>query len=250
MPAILGCRLLVSPSSHTQWREPLPGGWEQLLSLGSDVGEVWRAVLCQSLGVMVDRFGGRFPIATFHGRGPVDMLAHALGESEMCVRVADDPRGVRRVLDGLTQLWIDVARDVSARVPLYEGGQFHRYGLWAPGTVAAFAVDASNLFSPAQYRQVFLPFDRQIATAFDYVLIHTHSASAQHDEAWVTIPNAAIQVTEDPQARIAWPELLATCERIQASDRPLMVSPREEHYRQVRAHLAPEGLALRRSRRH
>ena len=245
MPAILGCRIRVFPSSNTHWREPLPGGWKQLRAIRADSGRAWRDVLREGLRQVVARFGGRYPIAALHARGPVDMLAHALGETEMCYRLADDPDGIREVLARLTALWIAVAEEVAAIVPSFAGGHFHLYGLWAPGSVAAFAMDASNILSPEQYHQSFLPFDRQIAASFDHVLIHTHSASAQHYASWLTIPHLAIQIADDPAVRIPWPELLVACRRIQEAGHPLMLLAQDGHYQKAVRHLVPAGLALR-----
>ena len=245
MPAILGCPMRVFPSSHTHWREPLPGGWDQLQSIDLDTGRAWRQVLVEGTRRLVQRFGGRYPISTLHFRGPVDMLAHALGDTEMCLRLADDPEGVRSALARMTSLWIDVARGVISIVPTYEGGYIHRYGLWAPGSVVGLAVDASNLLSPAQYCETFLPFDLEIASAFDHALIHTHSASAQHHEAWLTIPRLAVHIADDPAARISWPRLLAACRHIQEAGHPLILLAQQDHYREALGGLAPAGLMLR-----
>ena len=134
---------------------------------------------------------------------------------------------------------------VISIIPAYAGGYLHRYGLWAPGTVIGLAVDASNILSPEQYRETFLPFDREIANAFDYALIHTHSASAQHHDAWLSIPRIAIHVADDPAARISWPGLLEACHRIQASGHPLILLAQDDHYREAEDRLVPAGLMLR-----
>ncbi|MBC7234282.1 MAG: hypothetical protein H5T69_00455 [Chloroflexi bacterium] len=244
MPALLGCRLLrASPSSRHLRIEPLAGGWEALQKVELDVA--WHEALLEGMELLAARFGGRYPIAAWHERGPVDMLAQALGEGEMALRVTDDPAEVRRVPERLTGLWVEVGREVLDRLPPFAGGTFQRYGLWAPGRLVAFTTDASALLSPGLYRELFLPFDRQIAAAFDHVLIHTHSASAQHYAAWAEIPGAALHITDDPVAPVSWQELLRICARLQETGHPLLLQVQEKHMQDAWEQLSPRGLIVR-----
>jgi hypothetical protein len=245
LPAILGCRILFDEASGTHWREKLPGGWAELQTVNRRTGGAWREVLLEGTRQFVVCFGVRYPLAVLYERGSVDFLAHALGDQEMCFRLLDESAAVHEALDRLTDLWLAVAQEVEALVPRCAGGRFHPYGLWAPGGVIGFAVDAANILSPGLYREFFLPCDRRIAAAFDYCLVHTHSAAAQHYPAWVTIPNLAIQIADDPVVPIRWPALLAAAAEIQRAGRPLVfMAHSRERYGQALDALSPQGLTL------
>ncbi|MBN1400405.1 MAG: hypothetical protein JXA74_06190 [Anaerolineae bacterium] len=247
MIAILGCPVYVARRSGVQRWGRLPGGWEQLQSLDPDVGGVWRGALRQGVSQLValcGRDAARLPIATFHGRGPVDLLAQALGDEALALRVADDPASLSPVLEKLTALWIDLAREVLALVPPTAGGYLHRYGLWAPGTLAAIAVDAAGLLSPRSYAELFLPHDRRICAAFDHLLVHSHSGALTHARLWGNLPGAAIQIVEDAGDAAAWPALLDVARDLQARGHPLLLSLAEPHLASAQAELDPRGLAL------
>lgn len=126
----------------------------------------------------------------------------------------------------------------------FTGGQFNSYGLWAPGTTATFNVDAANILSPQLYREFFLPCDRHIAEAFDYPVIHTHSAAAQHIGSWLSIENLTIQIVDDPVSRFSWEELLTKCRQVQERGRPLILLLLEEHVDEALEELSPRGLQI------
>jgi hypothetical protein len=172
------------------------------------------------------------------------MLAQALGGKALALRIMDDPESLKPVLHKVTALWLAVARQVLDILPPVEAGHFHRYGLWAPGTFAAMTVDAAALFSVATYRRVFMPYDRMIADSLDHLLIHSHSGATRHWVNWDDLPDAGIQVLEDPGALPSWPQRIATWRALQGHGHPLLLSLREDHLDAVRTELSPRGLAL------
>lgn len=245
MPAILGCNILVYPGSRTFWRQPLTGGWEQAREINLSTRSEWRDILIEHTQHIVTRFANRYPIAAPYLRGPVDLLSNVLGDAEMCFRLIDQPDESIQILENITNLWIDIVQELDSIIPRFAGGSFHPYGIWASGGICGFAVDASNILSPGMYREFFLPCDRRIAQSFDHVLVHTHSASSQHHESWLTIHNLAIQIVDDPFVNISWPDLVTACRRIQQAGHPLMLMARDGHYQEVLEVLSATGLAIR-----
>jgi len=90
--------------------------------------------------------------ATGHVRGAADGLAALVGHERMCLRMMDDPDGARRALRACAGVSVTVAREMLRHVRPYRGGNFNRYGLWAPGPTVVYQEDASVVLSPRLYR--------------------------------------------------------------------------------------------------
>jgi hypothetical protein len=118
----------------------------------------------------------------------------------MCFSQYDHPSEFSAFLESVTARFLDIWRAQWGLVPPIEGGYVNPFGIWAPGTVVRTQCDASALLSPVQYREWYLPYDKRIAEAADFAVIHLHSGSLHTVESLLQLNKPqAIQVSLDPQ---------------------------------------------------
>ena len=169
--AIIGCPVRMVTGGA--WAEPFFEEKGDPADLQPDAR--WLGKLDEFVDFLVGRADGRYPVGQPLFRGPVDMMAAALGHERMCVALMEDPAWTDAFLGRCAEMFIEVARRRLAHTPAFEGGYLSAYGIWAPGTVVRTQLDNATLLSPEVYRERALPHDRRVIEAFDFPLIHVHS---------------------------------------------------------------------------
>ena len=176
MEGIIGCPVWVgdeSTWSEHPWKDLSPAD-----SLTLDPNNKVFQKLLEYTTALVRQSEGRWPVGQTHQRGPIDMVAALIGDSEFCYAIYDDPQSFQKALERCTDIWLAVAKAQFDLIPRWHGGYVLNHGgLWCPGTVTATQIDASALLSPAIYAKHVLPQDRRIFASVDYSSIHLHSGS-------------------------------------------------------------------------
>lgn len=250
MEAVLGCPIKVFVNTSTDWREPLPGGWDAVRQIQPGMGGPWRDALLDVVTRASRELGHKYPLGNPLIRAPIDCLAAMVGDEALCYLLFDEPDEIKRVADICADIWLELTASwLDVAVP-FAGGHFNQMGLWAPGTTNIFTVDASTLLSPAQYREIFLDRDARLAGGVEYPLIHVHAEACHQVEGWLGLPNLAIQIddghilVEDGWTfQKSWPELLAVYRKVQEAGHPLLLHLTAEHFAEARVTLDPRGLA-------
>lgn len=169
--AILGCPVQVVTGGP--WAEPFAADWTRPDELHPD--QRWLQRLDDFVDLLVERAEGDYPVVQPLMRGPIDMMAAALGHEPMCVALLQQPAQADAFLARCADIFVETARRRLDHTPPFAGGYLSSYGIWAPGNVVRTQVDNATMLSPAVYRQRVLPWDRRVIEAFDYSLIHLHS---------------------------------------------------------------------------
>jgi len=176
MEAIIGCPIRVGDEST--WSEHPWKDLSQANSLKLDPGHPVFLKLLEYTRALVKQAEGRWPVGQTHQRGPIDMVAALIGDSELCYAIYDDPGHFQLAMERCTDIWLAVAKAQFDLIPRWHGGYVVNHGaLWCPGTVTATQIDASALLSPSMYAQHVLPHDRRIFASVDFASIHLHSGS-------------------------------------------------------------------------
>ena len=209
--------------------------------------QAWFDLLMALVDLLAERRGGRHAITQTLMRGPTDLAEAVLGPELMCLSIYDHPRELRRFLEAVTDLFIDVLHAQLMRIPLVNGGYVNPFGIWSPGTVVRNQCDATAFLSPAHYKEWFLPNDMRIWQSVDYSIQHIHSKSLHTVEVLLgqELPHA-IQVTLDLQpAGPPLQEILPALQRIQAV-KPLILAGwmSQDELRLVYDELPADGLSL------
>jgi hypothetical protein len=250
MEAVLGCPIKVFGNTTTDWREQLPGGWDEVRQIRPGMGEAWRDALLHVVTRACRELGDQYPLGNPLIRAPIDCLAAMVGDEALCYLVYDEPEELKRLAGICADIWLELTHAwLDVCVP-FAGGHFNQMGLWAPGTTNIFTVDASTLLSSALYRELFVSSDARLAGGVEYPLIHVHAEACHQVEGWLGVPNLAIQIddghilVEDGWTfQRPWEDVLGACRQAQEAGHPLVLFLTAEHFAEVLETLEPRGLA-------
>ena len=243
--AIIGCPIGIGIES--MWSEPCLDSPADLGSIGAWSDSPWLAKLLEITAALVDRFDPPVMVTQSLMRGPVDMLVALLGDERTVYALTDSPDLCHRLLQAATEAFIGIGHAQYDLVPRVEGGHCSWFGIWAPGTVIRTQCDASALVGPVWYEKHILPYDIQIAAAFDYSIIHLHSGFLHTVDAILKHPiPTAIQVAIDPGGFGPPPDSLIPVFRKILERKPLLIEGRltEREFDAISTELPGEGLFI------
>lgn len=176
MEAMIDCPIWVGDEST--WSEHPWKDLSKAETLKLDTSHRAYRKLIEYTAALVRQSEGRWAVGQTHQRGPIDMVAALIGDSELCYALMDEPEITVRAIELCTDIFIAVSKAQFDLIPRWKGGHIVNHGgLWCPGTVTATQIDASALLSPATYAKYVLPQDRRIFASVDYSSIHLHSGS-------------------------------------------------------------------------
>ena len=198
MEAILQCPIQVSLPSHSMWAEPLARPWSARTAR-LHLDRRWLNRLAEFTHYLVASSGGRYLVATTLMRGVSDMLNATMGDEAFCLALHDSPDTVHRLADSAVEIFLEAARTQTDYIGRFHGGTCTPFGIWAPGSSIRTQDDAAVLISPRHYARFILPRQERIASAFDYSVIHLHSANLHIVDLICDSSITAVQVTIDPQ---------------------------------------------------
>lgn len=192
--AIVGCPIRVVTGGP--WAEPFDQDWRSPGHVAPDQG--WLARLDDFVDFAAARAAGRQPVVQPLMRGPIDMMAAAVGHEAMCLALVEEPEACDAFLARCTEIFIETAQRRLDHTPTFAGGYACGYGIWAPGPEVRTQVDNASMLSPEVYARQVLPHDRQVMEAFPFTHIHLHSCCLHVVEALLQVEALkAIQVSID-----------------------------------------------------
>lgn len=222
--AIAGCRVTAHPGSL--WAEPALTSYKDRPAIQLDADNQWFRKLLEFTEVLVEFSDGRFPVALPQMRGPLDTLSALRTANQMCLDLIERPDEVRKILEELTDLWIEVADAVLEVIPPFFGGYSTRMKMWAPGEAITPQNDISTLISPQMYQTFVLPCDLRIIEHFPYHSYHVHSTEYRHLDTWAAIEGlTAIQLTLEQDVGGPPLDTMLTASRRVLARKPLLLVP-------------------------
>lgn len=245
--ALLGCPIRMGTGGV--WAEHFLDDWPDLKSLCEMQkprdDNPWLEKFREGTRMLVERANGRYPIVQPLMRGPVDMMASALGHDRMVLAFLDHPDGAQILLNHCTDLFIGLAETHLSLAPPFHGG-YTDYGIWAPGPIIRTQADNAVLLSPRLYRERFLPCYARIFRRFEYSVIHLHSGCLHIvDDLLEQEELNAIQVSIDFPGGPLAEEVLPVLERMHQK-KPLILTGAvtDRALRLLLDTLSPAGLCL------
>jgi hypothetical protein len=192
--AMIGCPVRVITGGV--WAAPFFEDWERIGDLIAD--DEWVGKLVEFMEFLTQRSQGRYPVGQPLFRGPIDMMAAALGHQEMCFAFVERPDEADEFLRVCADIFLQAAETRLSYTPAFHGGYLSGYGIWAPGKVLRTQMDNAVLLSPKIYGEQVLKHDRRVIEQFEYPLIHLHSGCLHIIDHLLDVePLKAIQVSVD-----------------------------------------------------
>ena len=205
----------------------------------------WLAIFRDATRLTCRHAAGSYPIDQPLMRGPLDMMASALGHERMVTSFFDNPQEAGALLDLCADIFINLVNVHFGLVPPFESG-YLSYGIWAPGPVVRTQLDNAVLLSPRLYRQHFLPRDRRVFAAFDRVVIHVHSGALHIAESLIEQPELdAVQVSLDFPGGPRVAEVMRILKIVNERKPLILTGPvTDSELSLLLENLDPDGLAL------
>jgi hypothetical protein len=227
------------------WAEPFFDDYDRLASVEITEDNPWVQKLWQLTDDIVERAGGRYPVAANEFMSPLSALVDLRGNTEFAFDLYDNPEGVKRGLNKFTELWCLMVQRQYERIPEWQGGypSAQRF-IWAPGRIAEFSEDPAFMISPHFHQEIVLPSHRQVVRQVEYAYIHLHSTQLHTLDQLLDMEDLpAIELTPDHGASI--PDLIPAMIKIQAR-KPLMVHAffTAEEMQMIVDRVPPQGLCL------
>ena len=249
MESLIGCAIYGSAFSCTA--KPVTGDIARFAAdfrLKDAFQSPWLKVMDEVVQTAVDASTGTMPVSQLHLRGTVDMLAACLGEESLCLALADNSSQLEKLIQDFTELYIEVALRGLAMRPRWNGGYVSGWGLFAPGTLLDYQVDATSIMRADLYDKFFRKYDASIMSRFDYSLTHVHSCGLHIIDALLTIDElSAIEMSIDAEAT-GWDpaRFIQYCHKIQSANKSVLVWGQlsQADLKEMLASLSPVGLAV------
>jgi len=227
MEAIVGCPVQAVENSF--YAEPCVESWEGFRGC-PDLGDSpWLRKLLELQRALLREMGDRYPVASSsHLRGPVDMMAAALGQTRLPLECYDNPGRVREMCSAYSSAFVEVARQQNRLTAEggFEGFTVNGYGIWTPRVCQYLQDDGMAFLSPDIYRRFVVADHRRIARAFDSVFYHVHPVSLFILDELLTFDNLRIlEINREPEAiGPSIRELLPAFRRTLACGKALLVN--------------------------
>ena len=203
---------------------PPQGTPEEWLNHPIDVSRnAWFQKLLEFTAVLTDFSGGRYPIGQPLLRGPADLLAAIVGDSESVMELLTGSNLYQAILDRSADHFIQLIQELHKVHPRFHDGQvIGYYNVWIPESGCRFQEDALALYSPALYRTSVRRCDEILARRWPYHVFHIHSTSHFHVDDIVGIPGIkCVEVDVDFESNV--PGLIPVFRKIQEAGKCLII---------------------------
>lgn len=249
MEAVIGCPVYASAFSCTAKpvvTDIMTSTVE--FSLETVLKSDWLKIMDEVLFRAIDVAEGRIAVRQLHLRGAIDMLAAYLGEEQLCLLFYDHPEIIEQLADNFADLYITIAKRGLKIRPPWNGGYVSGWGIFAPGPLVEYQIDASNMLSPPLYEKHLLKYDKRIISEFPYSLIHMHRCALHMLDAVLQIDKLkTVEISLDRET-IGWDKekILQSVKKIQDSGKAALIygELNENELAELKDQLNPRGLAI------
>jgi len=176
MEAMLGCPVEISGDSI--WGREREADWKDLEGLSLDENNPWFNKYLEFLEALVANAEGEYPISQPILRGISDLVGALRGNNQALIDTMEEPDRVKDLAARCTEALIQVTRKQYEIIqPYHEGYLIEQFCMWSPDIIVRLQEDLSAVYSPQTYCDLIQEFDREVASAFPYCLIHLHNSS-------------------------------------------------------------------------
>ena len=222
--ATCGCPVWYSLPRGSMSAEPLPGGWEEAKTVRVRRDNPWLQKLLDFHKALSELADGGYPVTVpTPMRGPIDLLASAVGTRTASFALIDRPQEAHDLLKRFTEIWIQVVGEQIAQLPRFVDGWVTAYGVWTEGTNAVTQCDLAIMISPQMYAEFLVPCDEVICASLATPIIHIHTGCIHLLDPILTVESfAAIEISIDPHGPDVH-QLIPHFQEVQRRGKPLFI---------------------------
>ncbi|MFZ2657979.1 MAG: hypothetical protein WAX69_23815 [Victivallales bacterium] len=241
-----GCPVYCSGSSI--WSKPLPGFLDSFADGAAlPLDRRWLSLYGKFLEMLLEHFGGRYPVSQPILRGPSDILSAIVSETDMIYSFTDRRETVNSLIRKCTDVFLDfLALHYRVSRPFEGGFVIGQYYIWTPGTCIRLQEDAASILSPAIYEESIAPEDERIASVCDYTLMHMHASALFAVDA--VLKNKRIQIIQlsKDDGNTTVDAMLPALRKIQHAGKALVLKGRltSADIEVISRNLDPNGLCI------
>ena len=223
LSAAAGCRLRIMPGNIL----PIDGNlsWTECHEAVDNIeNSEWYRKYLSFVSTLNKRSGGSYPVSYGTIVGPLDLAVKLRGHEQIVMDMIDEPDKCRGLLTRLNRAFLNVSKEVLARIRPFYGGYYDAvFCLWAPGTLVRLQEDAMAVLSPDLYIDFIKPLDVMAAGEFEYSIMHLHTNSRFVLEHILAIQGlTAIQLNHEPFS-VPLIEMVPYYQLIQKHKNPLVL---------------------------
>ncbi len=206
----------------------------------------WITKYGEFLDFLAENFTEQYPIGQSILRGPLDMVAAALGDENMLYLFFDQPRLMKKLLSVSTAVYLSFIETQNARLRSFADGYvIGQYYVWTPGTCLRHQEDAMAMLSPDLYKEFIHSHDCAIASAAEYSLFHLHSTGLHLIDFLLENDGIRIlQISKDEGVDLE--SILPSLQKVQEAEKCLILKGRlnREDLQIIRKCLDVRGLCI------
>lgn len=172
------------------WSNPYITDWNVVDTIRIDRSSRWHKLAMNQLALLrehKDKFLTLIP--DFHGVS--DALVSIRGGEALAFDLTDNPAHIERAGRQIGAAWLEAYNEAYDFISRYQAGSAIWFNMWHPGRCEAIQEDFADLLSPAQYRQFFMPHDREFSRHIDKGLFHLHNTMTRFQEVTLEMPEIA-----------------------------------------------------------
>lgn len=119
-----------------------------------------------------------------------------------------------------------MARRNLKRRPAWHGGYVSVWGVYAPGPLVDYQMDASGMISAALYREHLARFDELVLRAFPFSVLHLHASGLHLTDVVAGMEGVrCVEITLERETGKWDPRrVLEACLRLKAAGKPVLLS--------------------------
>jgi hypothetical protein len=245
LEAMLGCSVEISGESI--WAREQNADWGVLERLSLEENNPWLQKYLEFLDALVRNADGEYPVSQPILRGITDLIGALRGNTEALLDTIESPNRIKTLAAQCADAIIKVSQMQYEVLRQFHGGYLiEQFGIWAPGIIVRLQEDISAVYSPKIYCDLIQAFDRQIAAAFPYCLIHLHNSSLFLLDYFLEIEEIDVFQINRDLVGMRTEEMIPYLKRVQDQKRRLLIrgSLTKDDLRLIHANLSPTGLIL------
>jgi len=245
LEAMLGCSVEISGESI--WAKERHADWGVLEGLSLTKSNSWLQKYLEFLDALVRNADGEYPVSQPILRGVTDLIGALRGSTEALLDTLESPDRIASLAARCADAIIKVSQmQYEILKPFHGGYLIEQFGIWAPGIIVRMQEDISAVYSPQIYSDLIQAFDRQIAAAFPYCLIHLHNSSLFLLDYFLEIEEIDVFQINRDVVGMSTEEMIPYLKKVQDQKRRLLIrgSLTKDDLRLMHTNLSPTGLIL------